>query len=626
MDESKRYAPEDGRQIGPKPRRSRSAEPARPRRKAGGTVEVRRPHKAAIVPHSVRRLAERAAEASAEAAKVRAGVLKRAQAELAKLPASEKEAVARALARVEEARNPLSERIIAFIENLRVPSGVGQGEHLRLREWQRDLIRCTFDPLNDDGTRRIRRSLWSVARKNGKTAIIAALLLCALVGPLAQPNGEVYSAATDRAQAAIVFKMARQMVELDDELRNMCGIFDSSKRIVCYHLGSFYQALSADAHRQHGQNPHFVIYDELAQAPNRELYDVLSTSFGAQANGMLIVISTQSSDPTSIMYELSDDAIAQEQGLLDDPYFFGVVFRLEIEPDDPRVWDETFWHEANPALGDFKLMADMRAKAHKAKRSPDAAVAFKQLDLNMRVDGTAAFLNSEDWRACQGEISDEALIASGVRPAAGLDLSGRRDLSALVLLWDLGDRIACRAWFWTPTDQLEKRSKADGANYPQWVKDGILKAIPGRMMDYGVIAEDIIEIHQRFNIAELAFDDWRFEDLRKELDARGMTEDKLYCSKFRQGFKTFTVAIDDLEKLVLEHQLLHDGNKALTYCLGNVRVLRDAALNRKFDKRQKNKRIDGAVALAQACKALFRPDDKEETGPSVYEERGLLAF
>lgn len=170
------------------------------------------------------------------------------------------------------------------------------------------------------------------------------------------------------------------------------------KRIVCYHNGNFYQSLAADARRQHGGNPVFCIYDELAQALDRELYDVLTTSFGAQAEGLFLVISTQSSDPQHIMTELSDDAIAQRAGTLDDPYFYGKVYAV---PEGVNIYSEANWPLANFALGSFKSIEHMRALAVKARKSPAAEAAFCALELNMRVDGTQRLVNSKDWKACE---------------------------------------------------------------------------------------------------------------------------------------------------------------------------------------------------------------------------------
>jgi phage terminase large subunit-like protein len=509
-----------------------------------------------------------------------------------------------------------------------VPSGVGQGKLLVLREWQRVEIRKIFDPVNKNGTRKIRRALLSMARKNGKSALAAALLLCALVGPLAQVNGEVYSAATTKEQAAMVYKMASQMVKLDPELNALCNCLDTTKRIVCLHLGSFYQALAAEAGSTHGQNPHFVIYDELAQAKNRDLYDVLNTSFGAQENALMLTISTQSSDSQSVMSELVDDALAIAEGMLDDETFYGKVWAADND-DDP--WSTETWRKANPALGDFRVLADFEALAAKARRSPSGEASFKNLYLNMRIDGDQAFVSSGDWKACDAFVTDEELEG---RPAyGGLDLSGRRDLTALVLNIPLDDgSVAVRSFFWTPQFEIEDREKRDGAHYQAWAKQGHLFILPGKSIDYARVARDIGEITARYNVAHLSFDRYRIEDLKRELDNEGLKlaedadEAGLYLAPHGQGFKDMAPAIDDLEELIIEHNIKHGGNPLLTYCMGNVRLIRDPADNRKFDKRQQNKRIDGAVALAMAVTSLNRHHETTEKPLSVYEQRGIRAL
>ena len=152
-----------------------------------------------------------------------------------------------------------------------------------------------------DNRRIVRRAILSMARKNGKTALIAAIALAHLVGPEKLPNGEIYSAANDRDQAAIVFKFARQIVELEPELRAQVEIIPSTKTMLARRTGSIYRAVSAEAGTKHGYMPSLVIYDELAQAKNRDLYDVLDTSFGARDEPLFIVISTQSNDPEHVL-------------------------------------------------------------------------------------------------------------------------------------------------------------------------------------------------------------------------------------------------------------------------------------------------------------------------------------
>jgi phage terminase large subunit-like protein len=550
-----------------------------------------------------------------------------------------------------------SDAVIEFIEKLKIPSGVGQGQPMKLRSWQKDLIRCTFDPEDDRGRRRIRTAIWSMARKNAKTALAAALVLVFLVGPEARLNGEVLSAASDKDQAAIIYKMVRQMVELDDELSQMCKCVDTQKIIVCYHLGSQYKALTADARRQHGGNPLFCIYDELAQAPNRELYDVLSTAFGAQEEGLLLAISTQSSDPNSIMSELADDALQQMRGLLVDPQFFGWVFALPEDPDDETfgpvpgivvvdgkrqvdIYDERNWYLANPALGDFKVLADMQARAAKARRTAAAEAAFCNLHLNQRVDGQHAFIKSSDWRACLETISDDLLRAAPMH--LGLDLSSRQDLTAGVGAFDLPLIVPVKAWFWTPADTLQERAGTDKAPYLLWAEQKHLRDIPGKSVSFAVVAKDVLKLAETYNLVQLTFDRWRIHDFKRELERAGavIEQDKedpkvewvrWAGRRFKlvphgQGYKDMAPAIDNLEELAVTHKLRHDGNPVLTYCMSNVKLTRDDAGNRKFDKKRETRRIDGAVALAMAVSGLNRLEPEAPQTPSVYEQRGVIAF
>src|SRR3954451_21790073 len=242
--------------------------------------------------------------------------------------------------------------VIAFIEQLTVPSGVGQGGRFKLAPWQKRFIRDIYEP-HRMGRRVVRRAILSVARKNGKTALIATIALAHLVGPEAIPNGEIYSAANDRDQAAIVFKFARQIVEQEPELRAEIDIVTSTKTMIGRATGSVHRAVSPEAGTNHGYLPSVVIYDELAQARSRDLYDVLDTSFGARDEPLFVTISTQSNDPEHILSKLIDDGLSKA-----DP---AIVCHLYAADEDCALDDEAQWLKANPALGVFRDREDLVA-------------------------------------------------------------------------------------------------------------------------------------------------------------------------------------------------------------------------------------------------------------------------
>ena len=235
-----------------------------------------------------------------------------------------------------------------------------------------------------------------MARKNGKTALIAAIALAHLVGPEAIVHGEIYSAANDRDQAAIVFKFARQMVELEPDLRDRSKLSISTKTNGRAAHGSVYRAISAEAGTKHGYLPSVVIYDELAQAKGRDLYDVLDTSFGARDEPLFIIMSTQSNDPEHIMSKLIDDGLAGN-----DP---SICCHLYAADEDCALDDEEQWLKANPALGDFRDYEDLASAMRKAKRLVAEEPKVRNLFLNQRVSPAASLISRAEWMACAGEV------------------------------------------------------------------------------------------------------------------------------------------------------------------------------------------------------------------------------
>jgi phage terminase large subunit-like protein len=517
-------------------------------------------------------------------------------------------------------------RVVQFIECLTIPSGKGQGEPFKLLKWQKDFIFNVYAPMKGDGKRRIRRAILSIGRKNGKTALAAALVLVHLIGPEARLNAELYSAASDRNQAAIIFKAVRQMVELDEELEARCKVISSTKRIAAPTKGSFYNSLSAEARRQHGFNPAFVIYDELAQAKHRELYDVLSTSFGAQDEPLFLIISTQSPDPSSIMTEIADEALAQMAGLDSDPSFYGIVYAVpNDEKDGPKVdiYDERIWKLANPALGQFRDMDDFRTLAYKAKKSASSEAPFRNLFLNQRVDGATQFVSSLAWRACNGDVTDEEL--KGVKGYGAIDLSSKKDLASFKAVFPLPDgRVAVRGMSWRPLFEVEEAEKRDAAKYRQWAEQGWLTLVDKEYIDIDVIAKWVIEFCAKFTIESVGFDRYRIDTLKKAFAAQGIRETQIVLIEHGQGFRDMAVAVDELEEKILAGELLNQRNPVLTYCISNVKVEVDAAENRKFDKRTRNKRIDEAVALAMAM-SLAAKKGKDGKKKRSYLEAGNLA-
>lgn len=479
-----------------------------------------------------------------------------------------------------------SGRVVSFIQSLPITSGMHAGRKFKLRPWQKKIIREIYRTRR--GKRIVRTALITVARKNGKSALASAMALCHLLGPEAEERGQCFSAAADREQAAIIFREMEAVILRVPEFEARCHVQSFHKQITDTISGTVYRAMSADARKAHGLSPSFVIYDELAQARDRELYDNLSTGTAARAEPLMVIISTQSADPHHVMSEAVDYGKQILAGTIKDETYSATVYMADME-DDP--WDEATWYKANPALGDFRSLEEMRIFAEQAKKIPQKEAVFKSLYLNLPVSADARFVPVEDWLACQG-------TAECTGPCfMGLDLGSTRDLTALAAYWP--HTGAVRLWCWLPADPpLSDRSQSDKVPYTTWEKEGFIETWPGKATDHRAAALRLAELCAQYEVAAIGFDRWRIDQMLLYVEEIGA---KLPLEPHGQGFKDFSPAIEALERLILDHGLHCGDNPVLTWAMSNVAVLTDPAGGRKFDKAGAlTRRIDPAVALAMA--------------------------
>jgi phage terminase large subunit-like protein len=482
-------------------------------------------------------------------------------------------------------------RAIRLINNLTHTKGVSAGQPFDLRSWQRRILEQLFR-LGPDGRRVYRQCLLMLPRKNGKTELAAALALYFLLFD-GEQGAEVYSAAADKDQAALVFHVAAQMIRNDAELLAQCELVDSQKRIVHRASGSFYRAISAEAYSKHGFNASAVIYDELHAAPNRELWDVLTTSQGARDQPIMLAISTAGYDRHSILWELYAHAQKVRETPSLDPSFLPIVYEAPIDAD----WtDERVWRAANPALGDFRSLEEMRIACARAKEIPAQENTFRRLYLNQWTEQAARWISMVAWDACR--VGGDRARLRGRRCYVGMDLSSTTDLTALVAVFpdDAGPGFDVLAQFFVPADNLAERVRRDRVPYDQWARDGALIATPGNVIDYEYVRQTLRAWRTEFDVREIAFDKWNAIDLVTRLQ----TQDGFTCVQIDQGFAALSGPTKSLETAVLSRALRHDGHPVLRWNLSNVAVDQDAMGNLKLSKKVSTERIDGASALVNA--------------------------
>lgn len=478
------------------------------------------------------------------------------------------------------------EKVIAFIRQYCiVPEGSLVGQPVKLAQFQVDFLLAVYDNKHVTDT-----AILSIARKNAKTGTIAFILLAHIIGPEAKQNSRIISGAMSREQAGEVFNLAAKCIRLSPKLSSITRIVDSSKRIIGLPMNVEYQAISAEGKTAHGKSPILAILDEVGQirGPQSDFVDAVTTAQAAYEDPLLIYISTQAATDGDFFSIQIDDAKKNKPKK--------TVCHVYAADKDGDVLDEEQWRKANPALGLFRSIKDMRKQAEKASRMPSFENTYRNLNLNQRVSTVSPFVSKSVWMSNGGkeEYNREELVWFG-----GLDLSARTDLTALILIAEIPETkthvVEC--YFWTPEIGLLDRAKTDRVAYDLWAADGYLRTTPSATVDYDYIADDLADIVDGVHIEAIAFDRWRIDIMKAALERKNL---HINLIEYGQGFKDMAPAMDSVEAALLNNRIRHEMHPVLSMCAANAVVTKDPAGGRKLDKHKATGRIDGMVALVMA--------------------------
>lgn len=506
-------------------------------------------------------------------------------------------------------------RAVRFFETqVRLVEGTTAGEAFRLQPWQAKIVRDIFGWKRSNGTRRYRTAYIEVPRKNGKSTLAAGLALYLLLCDDEQ-RPQVYSAAGDRGQARIVFDAARAMCRANERIMGEVRLLHN--RIMAPKAGGWYEALSAEAYTKHGLSASGIIFDELHVQPNRDLWDVLTTSVGARRQPLTIAITTAGHDRSSICWEMHQRAKAAIANPENDPHFYGVIFGAEQSED----WkSEEVWKRANPNYGVSLTPDYMREKCNEAIANPSAENTFRNLHLNQWTEQAIRWLPLDAWDKCQHEATLSEF--SGERCWAALDLASTRDINALTLLFKRDDKFHIFNRYWMPQDPRDIRGKQDRTQAKNWAQQGLIKATEGDVADYGVIVNDLCDLAQSFDLQILGYDPWGpARSVAQMLSSSGFPAEKL--REFRQTVGAFAVPSKEFERRIANQTIHHDGDPVLRWMVGNVAAERDRNDNIRPSKSKSADKIDGVVTGIMAL-GLAMLDEGEQH--SVYETQGSLTL
>jgi phage terminase large subunit-like protein len=493
-------------------------------------------------------------------------------------------------------------RVCRFIERLPHIKGPMAGQRLHLEAWQCWILTTVFGWVDrETGKRRFRRAYVEVPRGNGKSALSSGIGLYMLAAD-GEGGAEVYSAATTRDQARIVFRDAQAMARKVPDLATQLGVTVAAHNIHVLRTASKFEALSAEGSSLDGLNIHCAVVDELHAHKTRAVYDVIETGTGKRPQSLLWVITTAGSDKSGVCYEQRTYVTKVLGGQVTDDSQFGVIYSID-EGDD---WTApATWRKANPNWG-VSVMPDVVGQlAAKAMQLPAAQSNFKTKHLDVWVNADSAWLPSGAWEKC----ADPTLSLDdfeGEECVIALDLATKTDIASKIYLFKRdGVRYLFGRHYLPEAAVLDARNAAYGG----WEIAGRLQVTPGDATDFAAIEAEVLEDASRFRVREVAYDPWQAADLAQRLQANGAS-----VIEYRNTVANFSAPMKELAALVLKGEVRHDGCPVLAWMVSNVVCHTDAKENIYPRKERPENKIDGVVA---AIMALGRDMAAAEGGGSM---------
>ena len=500
-----------------------------------------------------------------------------------------------------------ADNICAFIERLPHVKGPLAGKLINLEPWQVFILTTVFGWVKPDGKRRFRRSYIEVPRGNAKSTLSSALALYMLAAD-GEGGAEVYSLATTRDQARIVFGDAQSMARKSPGFRSRFSVGVGAHNLHVMASGSKFEALSAEGSTLDGLNIHFGCVDELHAHKTRTVYDVVETGTGKRDNSLLWVITTAGSNRAGICYEVRTFVTKLLDGVIQDDSQFGIIFGLD-EGDDWAIEDALI--KANPNWGISVRPEVLLPLQAKAMQLPSAVNNFKTKHLNEWVNADTAWMDMRAWDGCTEPGLD--LDAYTGQPCwIGLDLASKTDIAALVVVFqhpDFDGAVSVFGRYFLPEDTV---LAATNSQYAGWMRAGRMTVTPGNVIDFGWIEAELLDLASRFSVQAVAFDPFQATQLSTRMLAEGLP-----MIEVRPTVLNFSEPMKTLEALVLQKKLRHDGDPVLAWMASNVVAHLDAKDNIYPRKERPENKIDGVVALIMA---LARSLVRQAPEPSIYDQ------
>jgi phage terminase large subunit-like protein len=492
------------------------------------------------------------------------------------------------------------QKVIDFIAQLKHFAGKYNDKNFILQPWQVFIVANLYGFINRDGTRRFQTAYLEMARKQGKTALVAALALYHLIGD-DEAAAEILFAANSKEQATIGFLMVKGFAKLYHNKKYKDNAYQQRVRryrtdILFPESNSFIKTLAADADKLDGYNCNFGVVDEYHSAQNSQIRDVIRSSQGMRDNPLLITITTAGFDKSLPCYELRTVCTEIIAGVKEDDSLFSIIYSLD-EDDD---WaDSAVWIKSNPNIDITVNSAFIKRQVQQAMNSPADEVGVKTKNLNIWCDSAHTWipdnyvvnsikkLNKDDFKGEQCFI--------------GVDLASNVDLTAVSYLFVKNSKYYFFVDYYIPADSLKAGNlHADKELYKKWVATKYLNTTSGNVTDYDSITKEILAVDDMCDIEDIYYDKYNATQW-----AIQCTEENLNMTPFGQSIGNFNNCTKEFERLILSGHVVIDDNPITRYCLRNVELKMDFNANVKPVKLNEKSKIDGVIASLQALAAYL---------------------
>lgn len=426
-------------------------------------------------------------------------------------------------------------------------------------------------------------------------------------------RAEIYSAATDKDQAAILFRDAVEM------WRRSPALFDRLHpsgqnpvwQLTYLAKASFFKPISSEKKGKSGIRPYCALIDEVHEHPDNSVIEMLRAGTKGNQQALIFEITNSGSDRTSVCWSEHEYSIAVARGDLENDSWFSYVCALD-EKDDPFA-DESCWVKANPLLGVSIHPEFIREQVAEAKGMPGKESLVRRLHFCQWTDGEDNWISRDVWQSVEADLKLEDY--RGMECYGGLDLSFTMDLSALSLAFPMEKTVDVFTWFWKPKEGLSAAIKTDRVPYDLYHKNGHLDLTPGKVIKLTPIAAKLAELRNDFDLRAVAYDRYRHRELRDSMEDLGVS---IPMVEHPQGFRRagenplwMPESVQTLENSIIESTIRVQKNPLLRYNVSQAVVRMDpgGTDNKIFDKKKSRARIDGIVAVAMANGALHKKEE-----------------